>query len=324
MLSERRIQQARERLARAIRAVTLVVHQGTRTPEHAQDLWDLAAGLAAAVDAVDVRRENHAGVESFLALEVKRSVGIEYWGLPLEGEWLPFLDTLSLCAGATAGDFPAEAWPVEEVMPGLLEIFVQPQCANCGQIVRMGNALAWHVPQLTVRILDVHWHEDRARDLHIMATPTLLLNGVVRWAGALERNAFFDLLRSEDQDWVATLKSLIDSDALDGAIDATLRDVDAARAVPHLLKLPEMSYHMAALRLIEACREQDPRGCRTLRPPLETLLDHANPTVRGDAVYGLGLLQDPDARPALERAARDADEDVREAALEGLDALDQA
>ncbi len=60
---------------------------------------------------------------------------------------------------------------------------------------------------------------------------------------------------------------------------------------------------------------------RTVVPALAKLSQHADPRVRGDACYYLGLSGAADARPALTACAQDPDPEVREIASEALASL---
>lgn len=63
-------------------------------------------------------------------------------------------------------------------------------------------------------------------------------------------------------------------------------------------------------------------GLRVLVADLGTLTRHADARVRADACHLLSLTQLADARPWLQSCLRDADADVREIALESLQALE--
>lgn len=60
---------------------------------------------------------------------------------------------------------------------------------------------------------------------------------------------------------------------------------------------------------------------QTLVPALSALSEHADPRVRGDACYYLGLSTAATARPALMRCTQDPDPDVSEIAREALASL---
>jgi len=324
MLSDEQLRQGKEKLARIKGKLSLVVHVEHHRSRLSDELWRFADCLSKNMDKIEARRVFEKSEKAFLGLEIDRHERIRYSVLPIKDQWVPFLNTLCIFGGLLNDVFSEQEISTMGLVKRsrLIEVFVQNRCPHCSYAVTMANAMAIRDPQITAWILDAQAFQERVRELNIMATPTILIDGDVRWAGAVKTGDFVDFFRLDEQDWLKTLISLLNSDALDSAVSAVLGNDLAALAAPNLLTEPEMSFHMAMLRIVEECVARDGEAAKRLRKPLEALADHKDANVRGDAVYGLGLLGDPQAIETLERASMDADEDVREAALDALAELD--
>lgn len=98
-----------------------------------------------------------------------------------------------------------------------------------------------------------------------------------------------------------------------------LRWVDALAALVAALSDRHWQVALRAARAIGRLRE----AAGSAWPALVELLEHPLANVRKEAVIALGELRRPEALPALERASRDADPDVRKLARLALAAIGQ-
>ncbi|MDH4162729.1 MAG: HEAT repeat domain-containing protein [Nitrospirota bacterium] len=95
------------------------------------------------------------------------------------------------------------------------------------------------------------------------------------------------------------------------------------RFIPALIADEQVVVRLGATALVEELAGGFRLQLRTAVPGLVSLLEHENPTIRGDAVNLLGIIGDPSAREALRRLEGDAHAAVRLLAKEALQELDQ-
>jgi HEAT repeat protein len=79
-----------------------------------------------------------------------------------------------------------------------------------------------------------------------------------------------------------------------------------------------MRVRLGATALVEELSNEHKTELRSAVPGIIELLKHENPTIRGDAVYVLGMIKDPSAREPLNHALHDENASVRDAAHDAL------
>jgi len=82
-----------------------------------------------------------------------------------------------------------------------IDLFYALHCNVCGQArPRLRRLVAAHGGRLMLRELDVVTHLDEAVSAGVLRTPTVVVNGRVRLAGAISDAAVSTLLRELDVD----------------------------------------------------------------------------------------------------------------------------
>lgn len=77
-----------------------------------------------------------------------------------------------------------------------IDLFYAPHCSACRRVrPRLRRLVAAHGNRLRLRELDVVAHLDDAVNAGVMRTPTVVVNGRVRLAGAITDAALTALLR---------------------------------------------------------------------------------------------------------------------------------
>jgi HEAT repeat protein len=105
---------------------------------------------------------------------------------------------------------------------------------------------------------------------------------------------------------------------LDNIIALFRQDHSLYRFIPDMLGNESMRVRLGATALIEELSKEHEAILRDVVPGILELLKHNNPTIRGDAVYVLGIIKDPSARGPLNEALNDANALVREAIHDAL------
>ena len=105
---------------------------------------------------------------------------------------------------------------------------------------------------------------------------------------------------------------------LDNIIALFKQDSSLCRFIPHMLGDENLRVRLGTVALVEELVTDHANELRAAVPGLIELLNHDNPTVRGDAASVLGTIKDGSARAALEACLKDSHAGVREAARDAL------
>jgi HEAT repeat protein len=105
---------------------------------------------------------------------------------------------------------------------------------------------------------------------------------------------------------------------LDNIIALFRQDRSLYRFIPDMLGDENMRVRLGATALVEELSNEHKTELRNAVPGIIELLKHENPTIRGDAVYVLGIIKDPSAREPLNHALHDENASVRDAAHDAL------
>jgi HEAT repeat protein len=122
----------------------------------------------------------------------------------------------------------------------------------------------------------------------------------------------------QDHEMKAMLVEYMGKGFLDNIIALFRQDPPLCRFVPHLLGDENLRVRLGTVALVEELAAESASGLRAAVPGLIELLNHGNPTIRGDAASVLGTIKDRSARAALEACLRDSHPGVREAARDAL------
>lgn len=105
---------------------------------------------------------------------------------------------------------------------------------------------------------------------------------------------------------------------LDNIIAMFRQDRSLFRFVADMLGAGDLRVRLGTVALVEELAAEHGSELRAAVPGLIELLNHGNPTVRGDAASVLGTIKDRSARAALEACLQDSHPGVREAARDAL------
>jgi HEAT repeats len=122
----------------------------------------------------------------------------------------------------------------------------------------------------------------------------------------------------QDNEMKAMLIEYMGKGFLDNIIAMFRQDRSLFRFVADMLGAGDMRVRLGTVALVEELAAEHGGELRASVPGLIELLNHGNPTVRGDAASVLGTIKDRSARAALEARLQDSHPGVREAARDAL------
>lgn len=122
----------------------------------------------------------------------------------------------------------------------------------------------------------------------------------------------------QDHEMKAMLIEYMGKGFLDNIIALFRQDSSLFRFVADMLGAGDLRVRLGTVALVEELAAGHGSELRAAVPGLIELLNHENPTVRGDAASVLGTIKDGSARAALEACLQDSHPGVREAARDAL------
>jgi alkyl hydroperoxide reductase subunit AhpF len=290
------------------------------------------ANIAAQISGVSVNRialEESAGPilpgKPSLTLAGELPGNIHYLAAPEGHEFKPFLNALSWLGRAAEPPDTAALKRLDSVTDRTqIMILIADTCTYCPHVVESVLAMAVHQPLVNATIVDAIQFGDLAERFKVKSVPTTIINDNRTVVGQVGIDQLVDhLLDSQGpESLTADLDSMIQSGRAEDAA-SLLCESKKPRAILPLYASKEFSKRIGALVTIEEALAINPR---ILDPALDDLIDllsHEDVGLRGDTAELLGKIGNPAAIPALKRTLEDPDPDVREAAAEALEALEE-
>ncbi|HEB59551.1 MAG TPA: HEAT repeat domain-containing protein [Gammaproteobacteria bacterium] len=201
-------------------------------------------------------------------------------------------------------------------------LLVTSTCPNCPSVLESVTRLVKQGELGRLEIINLQQHPEAAEEHGVRSVPWLRI-GALEFLGVYPYGELRDWARTANkaEGLASFLIAMLTSGQLASAEHAVRRHPEFAAATARLLADTETPMEVRiGLGAIYETLDDDSRLAE-LVPALEPLLSSNQARIRNDACYLLGLSGSETARPLLETCLTDADEEVRETAREGLDAI---
>ncbi len=109
---------------------------------------------------------------------------------------------------------------------------------------------------------------------------------------------------------------------LENIIAMMKQDAGLVRFIPAMLSDDAIVVRLGTTALVEDLAREHRQALGGIVPGLAALLEHENPTIRGDAANVLGLIGDPSALGALRGLCHDENPSVRTIAREAVQEIE--
>lgn len=325
VLTDQDLMSVQSACERFTKAVTIFVHAaGTDSPfeRNLQNIARQVSGVSQERIRIEETSEPVFPGKPSLTLSDGETRNIHYLAVPEGREFGPFLDALSLLGGAGTDLGSAVCSSLERVtQPAHVLVLMADGCPHCPGAVRSALALAVGRRQITTTVVDVLWFRDMAEKYKVKSTPAIIVNEGLTLVGQVSTlDLAQKLVEAASGSLTPILGSMIDSGRAEEAAELLCRSNEPQTILPLYLS-EEFSIRMGALVVMEDALQIDPGIFDPILDRLTDLLFADEAGLRGDTADLLGKIGNPDAIPALQKAAQDPDPDVREAALEALEIL---
>jgi hypothetical protein len=249
-----------------------------------------------------------------------------YHALPLSSELDPFLHLLGLL---DRGPGPAPAAELRRRLegirtPGRLQVFIGARCPFCPQVVKQILPLPLLNPLLQVTVIDGELFAEMAQQASVKASPTVILDGELRWSGQIRLEELVECLEHRDPARLdtATLQDMLKEGNAAQLAQMMLRRKAIPPAFLPLLVHAEWSVRLGAMVVLEDIAAADRALAQQAAQPLWQQLDSAEINIQGDIIYLLGQIGGREIAIKLEEMlSSPADDQLREVLEEAVASL---
>jgi hypothetical protein len=240
--------------------------------------------------------------------------------LPLDAEGLKALTDLE------------DVWAVAPILEALerdteLLLFIGPGCPVCPHQIRTAATVALASERVTLEIVDATQDPALARRYEVASVPTTVVDNELILVGLTPAKELAHRLVERQGPGAETVlfESLVEAGRHADA-GQRLADGRAIEAFAELWATSTLETRMGLMLAAEEALDLNPNALQELVPLLVAGLQGQGPLTtdqarRGDTADLLGRIGHPDARPALEQLADDANAQVAEAARAALDEM---
>ncbi len=248
---------------------------------------------------------------------------ITYQAIPLGLELPPFLAALGPEKPAAVISEALRLTLDRLVLPVFLKLFIAPHCPFCPATVDRMISLAESNRLIRLSIIDGALFPDIAAEDRIQSAPTLILDRF-RWSGSIELSEVVRIMVDRDPADLGgdTLQSILQGGGA-SQVAGMLRD--ARKIFPAFLTLlthPRWTVRLGAMVVMEELIESDIHLARQAAQRLREKFHEWDDSVRGDMIYLLGEIGDPEVLPLLEGVLGETrNSDVAAAATEAIQSI---
>ncbi|MFZ5573428.1 MAG: hypothetical protein ACOZF0_23750 [Thermodesulfobacteriota bacterium] len=248
---------------------------------------------------------------------------ITYQALPLGPELVPFLSALG--PEKPAADLSLELRSALDrlSLPVFLKLFITSHCPHCPAAVERMISIAGSCDRVRLAVIDGALFPELTMVDGVQSAPTLVFDRF-RWSGSIPVPEVVRVMadRNPADLGADTLQSILQAGGA-SRVAAMLREARSIfPAFLTLLTHSRWTVRLGAMVVMEELIETDRQLARRAAELLQERFSDLEETVRGDMMYLIGELGDPEFLPFLERIhAGIRNRDAAAAAVEAINAI---
>jgi len=283
---------------------------------------DYAAAFTQIAPAVEIKKEKKdtADPPSF-----RIGSNIFFHSLPREKELDPFLEILSQTADHKFIETNHTDDAEKIKIPAELDLFVALQCGFCPTAVRNLSRLALRNELIRLSIIDAALFPEMAKENDVRSVPTVLLDKQFRWSGSFPMEDVIRMMvqRSPEQLSTGSIQNMVEDGAA-GKVAEMM--VDYGQIFPSFYDLlihEKWPVRLGAMVVMETIAEENFDLAGTAAAPLMQRFEGADPSVKGDMLYLLGIIGSPEIIQSLKSILSDSEgPDLKDALQEAISAIE--
>lgn len=250
-------------------------------------------------------------------IEIRQT--LRYRAVPLGRELGPFLEALE--AEGSQPSVLLKKYMDRIRIPIFLRLHIARQCPFCPETVRQILPLTGCGEMIRLTVVDAELFPEISAADQIRSVPTLVLDEIFRWTGAVRPEEIAQILADRDP---ACLRADSLEQMLKEGKAVRLAEMMGERgmifpAFPDLLCHEKWPVRLGAMVVAETLAESSAHLLTGLTGPLWEKFAHADEKVRGDILYVIGISGSTEDISRLEEIQKgEVSADMREAAAEAI------
>ena len=259
---------------------------------------------------------------------VIRIGNVRYQAIPTGKELEPFLSAL---AGDESSTLQLSASLRECVsnieIPARLKIYITPYCPFCPVVVKQLLSLSAANEGIKLTIIDGALFPEASKSDNIQSAPTVLLDDLYRWTGAIQLTEIADMILNRDPSRLSasSLKDMLEEGNAAGVAEMM---TDSGKIFPAFLELlvhEKWPVRLGAMVVFETIAAENSKLIARAIPFLWERFSQVEDTVKGDLLYLFGISGDESLIPKLEMVLSGPyPAEVKEAAAEALEEINSS
>lgn len=276
---------------------------------------------------IEIKQEKIPAYPAFKLTDREEKISIYYMAIPEGLEWTPFLNTLKAISKSDSILNKEEIERIKNINnPVEIKIFITPFCPFCPAVVEKANQLAIFQNSIRVFIIDATLYSDLAQKYKVTASPTVIINEDFVLVGNEARTNLVDFIKKAGEAIVydkEVLKNLLKQGEADRVIELCEKDERCLYSLVELLKAEELFTRIGVMRVFEELAEKSTLVEKILPSLIEMLNNAKDERDRGDILYLLGIIGDPEIISDIEKAVENDPPVIKEIAYEAIEKIKQ-
>ncbi|RLI89911.1 MAG: hypothetical protein DRO98_00105 [Archaeoglobales archaeon] len=269
---------------------------------------------------MDVELEE--GEEPAIILE-KSGIRIVYNAVPAQMEYEPFLRTIARLARSNSNLKEENLKKIADCNAEVV-VFVAPFCPHCAKVVEIANKIAIANPKIKVRIVDVSLLTKLGERFGITSAPTVVINGEIKLVGELSENELVEwIYRANSEYKFDYFVTLLRDGRIDEVMEIISKKPEDVEVLGEILDQPELMARIGAMILLERVFRDKPEAIEIAKRKIRELLLSDDSVKAQDAAFILGKIGRKEDIPLLQKLLESRDSEVREAAREAINEIEE-
>lgn len=122
-----------------------------------------------------------------------KDYGIRFFGIPVGYEFITLLSSIIDVSKEESGLEESTKTELSKISePVHIQVFVTPTCPYCPSMARLAHKMALESPMIKADVIEATEFQDLSLRYNIHSVPTVIINGKVRFEGAVSEKTFLE------------------------------------------------------------------------------------------------------------------------------------
>ena len=274
----------------------------------------------------ETKKEDLPAYPALKLTDKEEKVQIYYLAIPEGREWKPFLNALKSISQNKNFLNENETNRIKKINKQVeIKIFITPFCLFCPAVVDKANQLSIAQNLIKTFIIDATHYPDLVQKYKVTASPTVIINEDYILAGEEAREKLLEFVEKAGKSKYdkEVLKNLLKQAQAERVIELCEKDEECLYSLVELLKAPELFTRIGVMHVLEEMAEKGQDIEKVLSHLIKIFYQVKEDRDKGDIIYLLGLIGNPEIIFEIEKAVKDEPPLIKEIAEEAIERIKQ-